>query len=186
MIECLQYSPLAQSLTMAENVSLVHLSKAFSTANYKQSEALITFEVDSHKASISKYRFCWLLGFTATDDLVNPESIPSFVIGEVFYQMGYLESFSLLSKFKKPNLPSTWNGLFTLLFKSFFERVTLSDSASKLFCTLIYDIYKGIKLDYGYVIWAQLVQSTLSSSRHSEKSCARYWSVIVEHAITRL
>lgn len=126
---------------MAENVSLVHLSKAFSTANYKQSEALITFEVDSHKASISKYRFCWLLGFTATDDLVNPESIPSFVIGEVFYQMGYLESFTLLSKFKNPNLPPMWSGLFTLLFKSLYERVTRSDSANKLFCTLIYGLY---------------------------------------------
>lgn len=34
---------------MAENVSFVYLSKAFSNVNYKQSEALITFEVDSHK-----------------------------------------------------------------------------------------------------------------------------------------
>lgn len=49
MIECLRYSPLAQALTMVESVLLIHLWKAFSTANYKHNEAMITFKVDSHK-----------------------------------------------------------------------------------------------------------------------------------------
>ncbi|CAH1437860.1 unnamed protein product [Lactuca virosa] len=84
MVERLRYSPLAQALTMAESVPLVHLSKAFSTTNYKQSEVMITFEIDSHKTSISKSRFCRLLGFTATDDLVNPETISSSAIIEMF------------------------------------------------------------------------------------------------------
>ncbi|CAI9275224.1 unnamed protein product [Lactuca saligna] len=79
-----------------------------------------------------------------------------------------------------------WNILFTLLFKSFSERVTGSDSASKLFCTIIYILYHGINLDYGSILWQQLVQSTLSITRHSKISCAWLWSVIIQRAINRL
>ncbi|CAI9261652.1 unnamed protein product [Lactuca saligna] len=71
MIEFLQYSLLAQALTMAESLPLIHLLKAFSTADYK------------------------------------------------------IESFS--------------------------ERGTGSDTASKLFFTLIYGLYKGIYLDVGSI-----------------------------------
>ncbi|CAI9266058.1 unnamed protein product [Lactuca saligna] len=124
-----------------------------------------------------------LLKFPASADHVDPETISSSSILEMFYQMGYLENLALLSKFIKPNIPSVWNGLFMLFFKSFFERVIGSDSANKLFCTLIYGLYKGINLDYRSVLWAQLVQSTLSSSRHSKISCARFWSVIVKRDI---
>lgn len=81
---------------MAESVPLIHLTKAFSTTNYEQSEALITFRVDSHQTSISKSQFYKLLGFTVIDDLVDPESIPSSAIVAMFYQMGYIESFTLL------------------------------------------------------------------------------------------
>lgn len=54
MIECLRLSPLATTLTMAKNVPLVHLSKAFSIATYQEGEAVITFEIDTQKTSISK------------------------------------------------------------------------------------------------------------------------------------
>lgn len=104
----------------------------------------------------------------------------------MFYQMGYLGNISLLSKFKKPNLHPMWNRLFTLLFKSFSECVTGSDSANKLFCPIIYGLYSGINHYYSSILWAQLVQSTLSTSRHLEIYCARFWSFIVKHAIVRL
>lgn len=76
-----------------------------------------------------------------------------------------------------------WNGLFTLLFKSLFERIVGSDGASKLFCTLIYGLYMGINLDYGVILWAQLIQSTVSTSHHSKISCAWFGSVIIRRAI---
>ncbi|CAI9264261.1 unnamed protein product [Lactuca saligna] len=98
IIECLRHSPLALALSMAENVPLVHLYRAYSTTKW----------------------------------------------------------------------------------------VTGSDSASKFFCTFIYGLYHGIKLDYGSILWVQLVQSTLSTTRHSKISCARFWSIIVHRAITKL
>lgn len=85
MIECLRFSPLAQALTMAKSVPLVHLSKAYSTANYNQAEGVITFEVASHKTSISKSRFCRRLGFAITEGLVDPDSISSSTLIEMFY-----------------------------------------------------------------------------------------------------
>ncbi|CAI9266356.1 unnamed protein product [Lactuca saligna] len=121
MIECLRYSPLVQPLMMDENVPLVHLFKAFSIASYQHSEAMITFEVDSHKTSISKARSSRMQGIYSTVVVVYLESISSSTILEMFYLMGYLENLSLVSKFKKPNLPPMWNGLFTPLFKSFSE-----------------------------------------------------------------
>lgn len=141
MIECLRLSPLATTLTMAKNVPLVHLSKAFLIATYQEGEAVITFEIDTQKTSISKSRFSRLLGFSQGRDLVDPDSIFSSAILDMFYQMGYVGNLTILSKFKKPNLPPLWNGLFTLIFKSFSERVTGSDSASKLFFTILYSLY---------------------------------------------
>lgn len=76
-----------------------------------------------------------------------------------------------------------WNGLFTLLFKSFTERVIASDSASRLFCTIIYGLFSGVNLDYGTIHWSKLIQSILSTSKHSKTSCARIWSFNVKHAI---
>ena len=100
--------------------------------------------------------------------------------------MGYSNYPVILSKFKKPFLHPTWNGLFTLLFKSILERISGSDNESKLFCPIIYGLYNGINLDYGSILWSQLVQITLSTTRHSEILCARFWSVIVRSAINRL
>lgn len=87
MIECLHYSPLAQSLTVVECVPLVHLCMEFSSANYNPNEGVITFEVDSNKTSISKARFCRMLGFSSSGGLVDPVSISSFTILEMFYQI---------------------------------------------------------------------------------------------------
>lgn len=51
---------------------------------------------------------------------------------------------------------------------------------------MMYDIYFGINLDYGSVLSAQLVQSTLSTTRHNEISYARFWTIVVQRAINKL
>ena len=72
-----------------------------------------------------------------------------------------------------------WNGLFTLLFKSFSERVTASDCVSKLFMTIMYSVYSNVNLENGSVLWAQLVQNTLSTTQDNEISCARFRILVV-------
>ena len=68
-------------------------------------------------------------------------------------------------------------------FKSFSERVAGSDNTSKLFYTLLYGLYYGINLDYGLILWSQLIQITVSISHNTEISCARFWSIIVKRAL---
>lgn len=155
-----------KALTMSEDVPLVYLSKAFFTTIYK-SEDFINFEVLNHKTSISKPNFCKLLGLVSPEISVDPELVPATYLIEMFFQMGYTGDISLQSKFGKSFLPQMWNVLFTNLFKSLSERVSGSDSASNIFYTLIYGLYHGINLDFGYVIWSQFVQSTSSSTRHT-------------------
>ncbi|CAI9278326.1 unnamed protein product [Lactuca saligna] len=118
--------------------------------------------------------------------MINPETISNVAIFEMLYQMWYKETPTAVSKFKKSNLPPTWNALFTILFKSFSERVTGNDCASKLFIGLMYGLYTGLNVDYGSILWAQLIQSTHSVARHSEISCARCWTIIVNKAIKQL
>ena len=89
--------------------------------------------------------------------MVDPDSITIAAIMEMFYQMGYKETLTSISKFRKPNFSPQWNGIFTLLFKSFSERVTGFDCANKLFMTIIYGIYTGENIEFGAVLWAQLV-----------------------------
>ena len=100
--------------------------------------------------------------------------------------MRYTETLTTVTKFKKSCLPPQWNGLFTLMFKGLSERSAGSDGASKSFMTVLYGLYHGIDLDYGSIIWQQLVQSLVSSSRHSEISCGRFWSLITNLAMDRL
>lgn len=122
IIECLKLLLLAQALTKAESVPLVHLSKAYSLSIYTKANEIIYFEVASHKTLITKARFCRVLGFASSD-------------------------------------------------------------ATKLFYTFIYDLYHGIKLDFGVVLWSQFFQSIVSATRHSDISCAWFWSIVVNLAL---
>lgn len=183
LIEWLKFSPLMKALTMYEVVPLVYLSNAFSTTIYNKSKDVINFEISNNKTSILKANFCKLLGLVTPEVSVDLESIPETSMIEMFHQMGYTGDISLLSKFRKSFLPPMWNGLFTLLFKSLSESVSGYDSASKVFYTLIYGLYHGINLDCGSIIWAQFIQSTSSSTRHTEISCARFWSIVVKRAL---
>lgn len=51
---------------------------------------------------------------------------------------------------------------------------------------IIYGIHTCLNVNFRAVLWAQVIQSTLSTTRHSEVSCARFWSIIVEWAIDKL
>lgn len=119
------------------------LSKAYYYACYIKEEQRITFEILNHKTSISKSRFCSVLGLLLSDDMINPEFVSNAALLEMFYQMGCKETLTVISKLRKPNLPPQLNGLFTLLFKAFYERVTGSGYANKLFMAIIYGIFKG-------------------------------------------
>lgn len=44
--------------------------------------------------------------------------------------------------------------------------------------SLLYGLYHGVNMDYGTIICSQLVQIISSSSRYSEISCARFWTII--------
>lgn len=133
MIECLKFLPLVKALTIAEEVPLVHLSEALSTAIYNITNGVIHVEISNHKTSITKPNLCKLLGLALPKVSVDPELIPTTSLIEMFYQMGYNGDITLPSKFRKPFLPPMWNGLFTLLFKSLPERVSGSDNVSKMF-----------------------------------------------------
>ncbi|KAL7617819.1 hypothetical protein Lser_V15G02560 [Lactuca serriola] len=100
--------------------------------------------------------------------------------------MGYTDVLTTVTKFKKSCLPSQWNGLLTLLIKSLAERSGGSDGSSKDFLTLLYSLYNGINLDYGTIIWSQVVQSLNTSTRHSEISCGCFWTLITRRAINTL
>ncbi|KAL7597529.1 hypothetical protein Lser_V15G21757 [Lactuca serriola] len=180
IIECLKYSPIAPALTRAEAVPMEFLSQIFATAHYDKVVNRIFFDVFEHKASISKQRFCTLLGFEPDSSRVNPGTIPMGHLFNMFYNMGYTEVLTTVTKFKKSCLPPQWNGMFTVLFKGLSERSVGSDGSSRLFLSIMYGVYNGINMDYGSVLWQQLIQSLSSTSRHSEISYARFWTLVTK------
>lgn len=84
------------------------------------------------------------------------------------YEMRYTNVLTTITKVKKSCLPSQWNGLLTLLIKGLAERSGGSDTTSKGFLTLLYGLYNGINLDYGSIIWSQVVHSLNTLTRHSK------------------
>ncbi|KAL7618550.1 hypothetical protein Lser_V15G03731 [Lactuca serriola] len=180
IIECLKFSPIAPALTRAESVPMEFLSQIFATAHYDKVVDRIFFDIFQHKASISKQRFCSLLGFEPDSSRVNLETILMGHLFNMFYNMGYMEVLTSVAKFKKSCLPPQWNGMFTVLFKGLSERSAESDGASRLFLSQMYGVYNGINMDYGSVLWQQLIHSLSSTSRHSEISYARFWTLITK------
>lgn len=105
LIECLRYSPLVIALTKSKIVPMVHLSKAYSTASYQKGEEFISFEIFNKKTHITKSRLCTLLGLPQGHDLVDAETLSNSAIFGMFYLIGYKETLTAASMFKKPNLP---------------------------------------------------------------------------------
>ena len=153
IVECLKYSPLVLALTKVETVPMECLSQIFSTAHYEKYVDRIYFDILDTKTSISKQRFCSLLGFELDESRVNLDSISMGQLFSMFYNMGYTEILTTVTKFKKSCLPPQWNGFFTILFKGLSERSAGSDGASRLFITILYGLYTGVNLDYGSVLW---------------------------------
>ncbi|CAI9260247.1 unnamed protein product [Lactuca saligna] len=52
--------------------------------------------------------------------------------------------------FKTSCLPPQWNRLFTVLLKGLSERSAGSDGAIRLFLSIMYGVYNGINMDYGF------------------------------------
>ncbi|KAL7598863.1 hypothetical protein Lser_V15G21253 [Lactuca serriola] len=185
VVECLKYSPLVIALSQVEVVRMSCLSHIYSTAYYDKVAERLHFDIHNEKTSISKNRFCSLLGLTHESTMVNPDSITTGQLFSMFYNKGCTETLTTVTKFKKSCLPPQWNGLFTLLFKGLSERSTKFDGASKSFMTMLYGLYNGVHLDYGSILWQQLVQSLSSSTRHSEVSYGRFWSLVSKWAMDR-
>ncbi|CAI9303697.1 unnamed protein product [Lactuca saligna] len=112
LIEHLRFSPLMKAMRMHDNVSLVHLYKAYSTSIYIKTEEIINLEVSSYRNLITKAHFYKLLGLLSSDVGVDPDSITETSMIEMFYQMGYTFDISLLSNFQKTFLSLIWNNLF--------------------------------------------------------------------------
>ncbi|CAH1450224.1 unnamed protein product [Lactuca virosa] len=178
VVECLKYSPLVIALTQVEAVPMSLLSQVYSTASYDKNKERIYFQIHSHKASMSKGRFCSLLHLAVDSYVISPDFITTPQLFSMLYDMGYTDVLTTITKVKKSCLPSPWNGMLTLLIKSLEERSAGSNGTSKGFLTLLYDLYNGLNLDYGSIIWSQVVQSLNTSTRHSEISCARFWTII--------
>ena len=88
-----------------EAIPMSLLSKAYSFTSFVKEENKISFEIHDRKASITKARFCTILGLPQIADMINPESISNRALLEMFYQIGYKENLTSVSKFQKPNLP---------------------------------------------------------------------------------
>ena len=152
---------------------------------YDKAKEKIFFDIFNQKTSISKARFYLLLRLTVDDSMINPDSIITIQLLTIFYDMRYIEVLTTMTKFKKSCLHPQWNGLFTLLFKGLSKRVAGSDGASKTFMTLLYGLYYGVNMDYGSILWTQLLQSPNSDSHYSEISCGRFWTLVTQWAMDK-
>lgn len=186
VVECLKYSPLVIALTRVEYVPMSLLFQVYSTASYDKNKERVYFQIFSHKASISKGRLCSLLKLVVDASVISPDFITTTQLFTMLYEMGYTDVLTTVTKVKKSCLLLKWNGLLTLLNKSLAERVPGSYGTSKGFLTILYRLYNGINLDYGSIIWSQVVQSLNTSTRHSEISCGRFRTFITRRVIDSL
>nr|KAJ0220199.1 hypothetical protein LSAT_V11C200056640 [Lactuca sativa] len=199
VVECLKYSPLVDALTKVEVVPMSCLSLVYSTAYYDKIHERIHFEIHNEKTSISKHRFCALIGLSQDQSLVNPESITTgqlFSIWDIPKPLPpsqssrspafLLNGMAFSRCFSKDSLSEALAQMVQASFKGLSERSAGSDGASKFFMTVLYGLYHGINLDFRTIIWQQLVQSLVSSSRHSEILCGRFWTIITNWEMDRL
>ena len=130
IVECLNYSPMI-ALTQVESIPMSLLSHVYFTASYNKCKERIFFEIFNHKTSVSTARFCSLLGLVVDASIISPDFITTTQLFSMFYDMGYMDVLTTVTKFKNSCLPTQWNGLLTLLYKGLSERVAWSDGESK-------------------------------------------------------
>ncbi|XP_023752373.1 uncharacterized protein LOC111900726 [Lactuca sativa] len=77
VVECLKYSPLVDTLIKVEVVPMSFLSFVYSTAFYDKANERIHFELHDEKISISKSRFCALIGLSQDQSLLVQSLVSS-------------------------------------------------------------------------------------------------------------
>lgn len=140
VVECLKYSPLLLALTQVEAVPMSLLSQVYSSATYDKNKDRIYFTIHDKKSSISKAKFCSILGLAVDSSIISPDFITTTQLFTMMYEMGYTDVLTTIAKVKKSCLPSQWNGLLTLLIKGLAERCGGSDTTSKGFLTILYGL----------------------------------------------
>ena len=144
------------------------------------------FDLSSDKAtSITKQHFYKLLHLPVSTDLIHPDSITNVDLINMCNQMGYDTLLETVSKMNKSKMPPRWNLLASIILRCFAERTTGFDNASKLLLTLIYVIYTNQNLDIGHILWTQFCLSLNSSTRTTNISMARFWSIVVDGALSK-
>ena len=180
---CLKHSKLSHALTLTKSVPISVLSRAYATARCDKSTESMHFNLSSDKAtSISKQHFYKLLHLPVSTDLIHPDSISNVDLVNMSNQMGHDPLLETVSKMNKSRLPPRWNLLSSIVLRCFAERTSGSDNASKLLLTLIYTIYTNQNIDLGHIMWTQFFLSPNSSTRTTNISMARFWSIVVDGA----
>ena len=105
VVECLKYYPLVIALSKVEFRPMACLSQIYSTATYDKATERVYFNILNQKASVSENRFCSLLGLTYEESMVNPDSISTCQLFLMFYNMGYTETLTIVTKVKRSCLP---------------------------------------------------------------------------------
>ncbi|KAL4584282.1 hypothetical protein LXL04_008878 [Taraxacum kok-saghyz] len=183
---CLKHSKISTALTLSCSVPISVLSRAYATARYDKPTETMYFNLSSDKAtSITKQHFYKLLHLPFSTDLTHPDSISNVDLINMCNQMGHDPFLETVSKINKSKMQPRWNLLASIILRCFAERTTGSDNASKLLLTLIYAIYTNSNIDIGHILWTQFCSSPNSSTRTTNISMARFWSIVVDGALSK-
>ena len=183
LIESLKASSLSTALTGFSNVSISSLTKAYSSAKFNSVKNIVEFEMEnSTRTAISQKSFVKILNLSTEKNFIDPDLVSNPDMIKTFNQMGHTPILTRISGFKKNKRPTMWSCLFTILFKCLAERQTGTDSASKQFLTLLHGLFTDEPIDFGKVLCTQFCESPTSSTKDTEISMARFWSLVVAHA----
>ena len=106
VVECLKYSPMLLALTQVEAVPMSLLSQVYSSATYDKNKDRIYFTIHDKKSSISKAKFCSILGLAVDSSIISPDFVTTTQLCTIMYEMGYTDVLTTNAKVKKSILPS--------------------------------------------------------------------------------
>ncbi|KAL7616230.1 hypothetical protein Lser_V15G04372 [Lactuca serriola] len=142
IIECLKYSPLIIALTNVDIVPMSLLSQVYSSVKYVKDDERIMFEIIDKKTYVSKIRFCSLLGLPYANSMLNPNSITTARIFEIFYNMGYTDFLSTVAK----------NSLMSAIATFHITKIIILDSSKFAFIGSIPELMYRCVSDAGKII----------------------------------
>ncbi|KAL7585778.1 hypothetical protein Lser_V15G44222 [Lactuca serriola] len=180
MVECMKCSFLSRALSTAKEVPLRIVTLAFTTAIVNKVNDTISFEIQGGKrTTISKTNFAKLLCLPTQGPYVTPTSEELI---DMFNSMGHEPYMKKVSDFKKSKLPAVWSLLFGFILRGLTSRTGGLDAGPKELLSLMYGLYKGVKVDFATVLWGEFVDSIKHSKRATELSSHRFWGLIVSQA----